>query len=112
VRELVADSVPGGIQYITLLTFSWIAIFNRLIPMADPESSNSPYAKLLLECSQGFQARDLDVIAKYIHKDFRSVTYPRSLGKKEESKEEFLERWTGIIGLWTGDLDVSYIGCS
>jgi hypothetical protein len=111
-QELAADSVPVGIQYITLLTFSWIAIFNRLIPMADSESSDSPQTKLLFECSQAVQTGDLSAHVKYLHKDFRNVCYPRSLGRPEETKEDLLERWMGIISLWTDGLDVSYIGCS
>ena len=95
----------------TLLNRSWIAIFNRLIPMADPEGSDSPQAKLFHDGSRGFKTKDLNLIAKVLHKDFRYVAYPRSLGKTEETKEEWLERWTGIISLWDGNLDVSYIGC-
>ena len=110
-QELAADSVPVGIQYITLPTFSWIPIFNHLTPMTDSESSDSPQAKLLFECSQALQAKDLDFIAKYFHKDFRVVSHPRSLGIPEQTKEEWLERWAGITGLLVGDFDVSYIGC-
>jgi hypothetical protein len=78
--------------------------------MADQESSDSPQIKILLECSQAFQAGNLDVCAKYLHKDFRNVTYPRSLGKPDQTKEEWLEEWVGILSM--GELEVSYIGCS
>jgi hypothetical protein len=79
--------------------------------MTDSESSDSPQTKLLFECSQALQAKDLDFIAKYFHKDFRVVSYPRSLGIPEQTKEEWLERWAGITSLLVGDFDVSYIGC-
>jgi hypothetical protein len=111
-QELVADSVPMGLQYITLLTCSWIPIFIRLIPMADSESSDSPQAKLFYECRQGFKTRDLDRAGKVLHKDFRYVSYPRSLGKPDQTKEEWLGQWAGILGLWVGDPEVGYIGCS
>jgi hypothetical protein len=78
--------------------------------MVDPESSDSPQIKIFYELSQGFQTRDLDLIAKAIHKDFRHVAYPRSLGEPEQTREEFLEHWGRIISFWTTDSEVSYIG--
>jgi hypothetical protein len=80
--------------------------------MADLESSDSPEMKVLQQCSRGFKTKDLDLVAKALHKDFRYVAYPRSLGKPEETKEEWLERWAGIVSLWTGELEVSCVGCS
>ena len=103
----MADGVPEDTQYITLLTCFWIAIFNRLVPMADPESSDSAQTKLFRECRRGFQTRDLELIASTIHKDYRYIAYPRSLGKPEQTKEEWLNRWAGLIGLWSADLEVS-----
>ena len=105
----MADNVPVGIQYITLLTCFWIATFNRPVPMADSKNSDSPQAKLLRECARGFETRALDLIAKPLHKDFRYVPYPKSLGKPEQTKEEWLERYAGIIGLWPTDPEVGYI---
>jgi hypothetical protein len=77
--------------------------------MTDPESSDSPQAKLLRECARGFETRDLNLIAKPLHKDFRYVPYPKSLGKPEQTKEEWLEQYAGIIGLWPTDPEVGYI---
>jgi hypothetical protein len=108
-HELMADDVPVGIQYITFLTCFGIPIFNRLVPMANPES---PQIKLFHECGQGFKTRDPVLIAKTLHKDYRYVTYPRSLGRPDQTKDEWLKHWADIIGLWTADLEVSYIGCS
>jgi hypothetical protein len=90
----------------TLLPCFWIAIFNRPIPMASPETSDSPQVKFFLECSRGYQKKDLDVIAKSLHKDCRYVAYPRSLGRPDQTKEEWLEQWAGILSLWTGELEV------
>lgn len=60
------------------------------------------------EWGRGFQQRDLGLIAKTLHKDYRHITYPRSLGKPEKTREEWLEQFTGVISLWT-ELEVSYI---
>ena len=109
VHELMADDVPGGIQYITILTRFWIPILSHLVPMADLES---PQIKLFHECGQGFKTRDPDLIAKTLHKDYRYVTYPRSLGRQDQTKDEWLKHWADIISLWTADLEVSYVGCS
>ena len=80
--------------------------------MANPESSDSPQVKLFLECSRGLQTKNLDITAKNLHKDCRYVAYPRSLGRSNQTKEEWLEQWAGILSLWTSELEVSYIGCS
>jgi len=78
--------------------------------MSDPDSSGSPQVKLMHEWGQGFKKRDLDVIAKALHKDYRHTTYPRSLDRPEQTREQWLEQFAGIIGLWT-DLEVSSINC-
>jgi hypothetical protein len=77
--------------------------------MANPESSDSPQVKFLYEWSQIFQTGDLDLIAKALHKDFRYVICPKSLGKPEETREEWLERFAGVLSLWTAGHDVSYV---
>jgi hypothetical protein len=78
--------------------------------MANPENSDSPQVKLVHECRLGFGTRSLDRIAKTLHKDYRHVAYPKSLGKPERTKEEWLEHLAEIISLWTADSEVSYIG--
>jgi hypothetical protein len=105
----MADDVPLDTLYLTLLTCFWITIFNRLAPMADLENLDSPQAKLFSDCRRGFRTRDLELIASTIHKDFRYFAYPKSLGKPEQTKEEWLNRWAGLISLWTADLEVSYL---
>ena len=106
------DNVPVDTRYITLLTRFWITIFNHLVSMADPESSDSLQAKFISECKREFQQRNMGFIANVLHKDFRTVPYPRSLGYPEQTKEEWLEHWAGIMSLWTTDIEVSCIGCS
>ena len=77
--------------------------------MVIPES---PQIKLFLECSQGFQTRDPALIAKTLHKDFRNIYYPRSLNYPEQTKEEFVGQWAGMMSLWIANPEVNYIGCS
>jgi len=48
----------------------------------------------------------VNILGKYLHKDFRQITYPRSLGRPEQNKEEFLKSFGHIISLWT-DTDLT-----
>jgi hypothetical protein len=77
--------------------------------MAD---SDSPQIKLFRECSRAFLTRDTALLAKTTHADYRYVPYPRSLGKPEQKKEEFLEHWAEAMSHWTPDTEVGCIGCS
>ena len=79
--------------------------FNRSIPMSDP---NSPQLKYIHEWLQAIQARDLEHLGKCLPKDYRHTYYPRSLGKPEQTKEEYLEYVAGFFNLWT-EFEVSYI---
>jgi len=77
--------------------------------MSSSHSSASPQVKFVLEWSGGFEKRDLDIIAKPLHKDLRYIIYPRSLGRPEQNKEEFLGYFTKVIPLWTNN-EVSHAG--
>ena len=77
--------------------------------MANPESSDSPQVKFFLEWGQIFQTADLNLIAKCLHRDFRCILYPKSLGKPEETREEWLERLAGVLSLWTAGHEVGYL---
>jgi hypothetical protein len=76
--------------------------------MADPESPDSPQVKLVREMGRGFRTRDLDLLAKSFHKDFRYVPYPKSLGKPEQTREEYFKQYAEIFSLWATDPEVSY----
>ena len=78
--------------------------------MSDQENSDSPQVKLMHEWGQAFHQKDLSLIAKCLHKDFRHTSYPQSLGMPEETREEWLEHFAGIISLWT-DHEVSLTSC-
>lgn len=67
------------------------------------ENSESPQVKLVNEWGQGFEKRDIDLIAKLLHKDYRHITYPRSLGRPEQTREEWLQHIAGAINIWSQD---------
>ena len=74
------------------------------------ENSDSPQVKLMLEWDRGFQERDLDLIAKSLHKDYRHTTHPRSLGRPEQTREQWLDHIASVLSLWTSH-EVSVISC-
>ena len=76
--------------------------------MSGPETSNSPQVKLMLSLIEGLRTRDMEVVANLLHKDLRRVTYPRSLGRPEYNKEEWLVQAAGLLGLFAEDGQVSY----
>src|SRR5258706_11275258 len=63
---------------------------------------NSPQIKLISEWNEGFLQLNVDTLAKHVHKDFRRVVYPRSIGHPEQNKEEWIQEITGVIGFTTG----------
>ena len=71
-------------------------------------SSDSPQVKLVHKWGLAFEKKNLDLIAELLHKDYRHTTYPRSLGKPEKTREEWLEHIAGVISLRT-EQDVSRI---
>ena len=66
-------------------------------------STDSPQVKLIHELVRAFETKDLALFAKYSHDDFRRVNYPRSLGKPDQTKEEWLGGLEKGMSLWTGD---------
>ena len=74
------------------------------------KTSDSPQIKVLNEWLHGLQTRDMDLIAKCLHKDYRSTIHPRSLGKPERTKEEWLEDLVRLFNLWA-EREVNYTGC-
>jgi len=69
--------------------------------MSDLVNSDSPQVKLLLEWGKGFEKRDFDLLAKPLHKDYRHIAYPRSLGRPEQTKEEWLGHIAGVLDIRT-----------
>ena len=69
-------------------------------------SSDSPHVKLVHKWGLAFEKKNLDLIAELLHKDYRHTTYPRSLGKPEKTREEWLEHIAGVLSIRT-EQDVS-----
>jgi hypothetical protein len=66
---------------------------------------NSPQLKVILEWFQGWEKKNLDIVAKCLHRSFRRVVYPQNLGEPTENKEEFL---TGSAVLYAAaDIEVA-----
>ena len=73
----------------------------HFVSMSDLVNSDSPQVKLLLEWGKGFEKRDFDLLTKSLHKDYRHITYPRSLGRPEQTKEEWLGHIAGVLDIRT-----------
>ena len=56
---------------------------------------------ILHEWIPALENRDLDGVAKLMHKDFRLTTYPKSLGQPEQTREQWLERFAGVFSTLT-----------
>jgi len=51
---------------------------------------------------------NVDILAKCLHKDFRRVIYPRSMGLSAQNKEEWVRHITGVMSLATA-FEVGYL---
>ena len=67
--------------------------------MASGEDSESAQVQLMREWGKGFEKMDLALVAKHLHKDFLLVTYPRSLGMPDETREVYLQRMGNVMTL-------------
>jgi hypothetical protein len=70
--------------------------------MSSAEITDSPQVRLMHSLVEGFRNKDMDYVAKLLHKDHRRITYPRSIGKPEQTKEEYLQHTREVVGLWVG----------
>ena len=75
--------------------------------MSSSQTTDSPQVKFARELAQAFQTRDVGFLAKSIHKDYRRVSYPRSMGKPDRTGEEWVQDVTEKVGLWAGDSEAS-----
>jgi hypothetical protein len=76
--------------------------------MSSQEAADSPQVKLIRSFVEGFKTGDVDLLAKHLHKDHRRITHPRSLGKPEQTREEWLQHIAEFISLWTDGCQASY----
>jgi len=63
------------------------------------ENPETPQLKLVSEWNVGFKEKNLDILAKSLHKDFRRYTYPRSLGQPVQTKEEWFGHLAKVIDI-------------
>ena len=63
---------------------------------------SSPQMKLYLEWTQAAHEMDVGNMEKHMHKDFRHVVYPRSIGHPEQNKVECLDDSRKHFGIATG----------
>lgn len=79
--------------------------------MSGVETNGSPQLELVRSFLLGFEKRDVDLIENALHKDYRRITHPRSVGKPEQTKEEYVQHTRELISLWT-EMEASYpLGC-
>ena len=76
--------------------------------MSDTVRFESPQTKLLQEWDRGYQENNLDIIDKFLYKDFNFVLYPRSLGSRELNREEYLKTMAGVFSAGIKLYDVSH----
>ena len=79
------------------------------MPIQLPAGTNlsSPQIRLVNEWNEGLSSLDVELLSKPLHKDFRHVVYPKSIGDPEQNKEGWIKDFTGFMGLATG-FDVRY----
>ena len=75
--------------------------------MSDLETYDSPQIKIVSEFVRGFKESDTALLAKHLHKDFRRIIHPRSLGVPDLNREEWLENMAGVLSITT-ELEVSH----
>lgn len=74
--------------------------------MSGLETHGSPQLELVRSFLLGFEKRDVNLIEKPLHKDYRRITHPRSAGRPEQTKEEYVQHTRELISLWT-EMEVS-----
>lgn len=68
--------------------------------MSSAETTDSPQVQLIRAFCEAFRKRDMSLVAKCLHKDHRRITHPRSVGKPEQTKEEYLQHTAEVMSLW------------
>ena len=76
--------------------------------MSGPQTSYSPQVELFYSLAEAYKRKDVNFIAKNLHKDFRRIGYPRSLGKPEQNADEWLKETAEMMNIWTGDSKASH----
>ena len=72
--------------------------FNRFVQMSNPDS---PQLQVAYEFERGFRERNIDLLAKHTHRNFRRLIHPRSLSRPELGREEWLKAVEKILNFTT-----------
>ena len=81
--------------------------------MSNLETNGSPQLEVIHSYIQELEKRDVDRAGKALHKDYCRLTYPKSVGKPAQTKEEHLQFIGGIANPLNEDCEVNYVcGCS
>ena len=67
--------------------------------------------KLINEFDLAMVERNVNLLEKYLHKDYRHVILPKSLGKPAINRDEWLASITQVFGTPIQFERVSYTGC-
>jgi len=59
--------------------------------------SDSPQMKVVADFEQGWYTKDVDLLTKHLHKDFRHVIHPGSLGKQPVNAEQWVKDIQGVF---------------
>ncbi|KAF9779285.1 hypothetical protein BJ322DRAFT_452798 [Thelephora terrestris] len=68
--------------------------------MSSQGTVESPQVEFIRSFVREFENKDVEKIATFLHKDLRRVTYPRSLGRSDENRDQWQHRIDEIVGLW------------
>jgi hypothetical protein len=76
--------------------------------MTNLQTNGSPQLELVRSFLLGIEMGDMKKAGETMHKDYRRITHPQSVGKPVQNKEEYLQHTGELASLWT-DRSVCYI---
>jgi hypothetical protein len=76
--------------------------------MSSVQTTDSPQVRFIHDFVEGYKKRDMSYIAKHVHKDFRRIAYPKSLGMPEKTGEEWIRGIEENMSLLADDDEASY----
>ena len=79
--------------------------------MSSIKTTDSPQLKVIQEMTEGFNKKDAALFTKHLQKDFRYKLYPKSLGIKEQSREEWIAHMMQVFTAFASKTDVGCIRC-
>ncbi len=71
---------------------------------------NSPQIKLISDWNEGYNQLNVEILEELMHKDFRYLVYPQTIGELETSKEVWIEAVAKLFG-YLIEVDVGYTSC-